>query len=244
MRLLTLLFGLASIAWGVAVLPTLWRQSSLEQLALSIVDRSAYRPGAVASMTPDVEAAEQDPYCRPEALRGAAVVRLRLVEDAMGAGERQAIDADLSALQTTIRSSLSCSPADPFLWMTLSWLEGARQGFNEDQLRYLRLSYSLGPNEGWVAARRNRLALSMFERLPPDLAEAALSEFARMLDSGFYEDPIAIFTGPGWRLRDQLLPRLKDVAERYRDAFYKALYQRGYDIEVPGIARRDPRPWY
>jgi hypothetical protein len=244
MRLLTLLFGLASIAWGVAVFPTFWRQASLEDIALSIIDRGSYKPAALVSIMPDVEAAERDPYCRPEALRGAAVVRLRLVEDAMGAGERKAIDSDLSALETTIRSSLACSPADPFLWMTLSWLDGAREGFSDDQLRFLRLSYALGSNEGWVAARRNRLALSMFERLPPDLADSALNEFARMLDSGFYYEPIAIFTGPGWRLRDQLLPRLKNVAERYRDAFAKALYQRGYDVDVPGIPRRDPRPWY
>jgi hypothetical protein len=244
MRLLTLLFAILSIAWGAATIPRFWRQSSLEQIALSIIDRNAYELNSLASMMPDVEAAEQDSYCRPEAIRAAAIVRLRLAEDAMGAGARGAIDADLSALEVTIRSSLSCSPADPFLWMTLSWLNGAREGFNEDQLRFLRLSYTLGPNEGWIAARRNRFALSMFERLPPDLAEAALSEFARMLDNGFYDDPIAIFTGPGWRLRDQLLPRLKDVAERYRDAFAKALYQRGFNVAVPGIAPRDPRPWY
>jgi hypothetical protein len=243
-RILALLFGLASIAWGAAAFPAFSRYSSLERLSLGIIDRNAYKPKALASVIPEVEAAEHDPYCRPEALRGAAVVRLRLAEDAMGRGEREAIDADLQALDRTTRSALSCSPADPFLWMTLSWLEGARQGLNPDQLQFLRLSYSHGPNEGWVAARRNRLALSMFERLPSDLADAALDEFARMLGSGIYSETIAIFTGPGWRIRDKLLPRLAHVAEQYRDAFAKALYQQGYDVDVPGIPRRDPRPWY
>jgi hypothetical protein len=243
MRFLALFVGLAAVAWGGAVLPVFWRQSALDALALGIVDRNAYKPAALASMTSDVETVERDPYCRPEALRGAAVVRLRLAEDALGNGERERIDDDLQRLDKTIRASLACSPADPFLWMILSWLTGTREGFSEDQLHFLRLSYALGPNEGWVAARRNRLALSMFERLPPDLADDALNEFARMMDSGFYDDTLAIFIGPGWPLRDKLLARLTGVQERYRDAFAQALYRGGYDVDVPGIPRRDPRPW-
>jgi hypothetical protein len=243
MRILILLFGLASIVWGVAAFPALSRYSSLERLSLGIIDRNDYKPEALASMTSDVEAAEQESYCRPEALRSAAVVRLRLAEDAIGRGKRDAIDADLTALYRSTRSALSCSPANPFLWMTLSWLEGAREGFNRDQLQFLRLSYSLGPNEGWVAVRRSRLALAMFERLPPDLADAALDEFARMIDSGIFVETIAIFTGPGWQIRDKLLARLAHVAERHRDAFAKALYRQGYDVDLPGIPHRDPRPW-
>jgi hypothetical protein len=54
---------------------------------------------------------------------------------------------------------------------------------------------------------------------------------------------VAIFTGPGWRERALLLPGLKDVAERNRQAFARALYKLGYDVDVPGIARPDPRPW-
>jgi hypothetical protein len=244
MRLLTALFGLAAIAWGISAYPALSRYAPLEQLSLGIIDRYAYKPEALAEVTPAVLFAEHDPYCRPEALRGAAVVRLRLAEDAIGKGARDAIDADLQALDRTTRQALSCSPADPFLWMALSWLDGAREGFNPDQLQFLRLSYSLGPNEGWVVARRNRLALSMFERLPADLADAALDEFARMVGSGIFEDAIAIFTGPGWPIRDKLLPRLAKVGERSREAFAKALYHEGYEVEVPGIPRPDFRPWY
>jgi hypothetical protein len=244
MRILTLLFGLASIAWGVAAFPALSRYASLEQISLGIIDRNAFGRKALASVIPSVEAAEHDPYCRPEALRGAAVIRLRLAEDAMGRGEREAIDSDLQAVDRTTRSALSCSPADPFLWMVLSWVEGARQGFNQDLLDFLRLSYSLGPNEGWVAARRNRLALSTFERLPSDLADSALDEFVRMLGGGLYQETIAIFTGPGWPIRDKLLSRFAQIPERYREAFAKALYELGYDVDVPGIPRRDPRPWY
>jgi hypothetical protein len=115
---------------------------------------------------------------------------------------------------------------------------------NLDRLRFLWLSYSLGPNEGWIAVRRNRLALSVFEALPPDLAEAALNEFARMLKSGLYDDTMSIFIGPGWAIRDQLLSHLTSVPKRYREEFARGLDQRGYDVAVPGVAHRDRRPWH
>jgi hypothetical protein len=244
MRILMLLLGLAGIMWGGTTFPIFWRYASLERLSLGIVDRYAYSPKALALVLPEVEAAEHDSYCRAEALRGAAIVRLRLAEDTLARGEREAIDGDFANLDRTTRQALACSPADSFLWMTLSWLQGAREGFSEDQLQLLRMSYLLGPNEGWVAVRRNRMALSMFERLTPDLEEAALDEFARMLGSGIFSEAIAIFVGPGWPIRDKLLPRLAHVGQAYRDLFAKMLYERGYDVDVPGTARRDPRPWY
>jgi hypothetical protein len=127
--------------------------------------------------------------------------------------------------------------------MVMAWLDGATTGLRPVQLEYLRLSYRLGPNEGWVAARRNRLALAIFERLPPDLAEAAVSEFARLVDGWVYPDSIALFTGPGWPIHDRLLASLKDVGELQREAFAKALYTQGYDVAVPGITAPEARPW-
>jgi hypothetical protein len=243
-RLFVVLSGLVAIAWGASTLPMFWREATLERIAGRIIDRDVFKPGALEPLLPEVAAAEQARTCRPEALRSAAIIRMRMAESAMAAGERQEIDGRLSSLQDTIRRSLACSPADPFLWMVLAWVEGAREGFRLEQLQYLRLSYRLGPNEGWVAARRNRLALATFERLPPDLADAAVNEFAHMVDSWIYGETLAIFTGPGWPIRDRLLASLKDIGERQREAFAKALYAQGYDIKVPGITPRDPRPWY
>ena len=35
----------------------------------------------------------------------------------------------------------------------------------------------------------------------------------------------------------------RTLPEVRRDAFAKALYAEGYDVEVPGVPRRDARPW-
>jgi hypothetical protein len=242
----TWLLALAGAAtlWGVAVLPAFWRQSALERTATHVLAGDPFKSELLEALIPAVEAAEQADYCRPEATRSAAIIRLRLAEQAVAEGERMAIDSRLAALRDSIRRSLACSPADPFLWVVLYWVESARNGFQPGYLDYLRLSYRLGPNEGWIGVKRNAFALAVFERLPPDIADTAIGEFAGLLDAGFYEDTVAIFTGPGWQVRDRLLPRLKQVAERYRQMFAKGLYARGYDVTVPGIQLPDPRPWH
>jgi hypothetical protein len=170
MRLLTLCFGVVSFAWSIITFPTRWRQWSSG--TFGIIDRNAYESKALALMMPQAEACERGPYCGPEALRSTPLLKSRLLEDAMGAGEREVIDIGLVALD-----------------------------------------------------------------------ESALNEFARMLRSGFYEETIAKFIGPGWSIRDRLLSHLVDVPKRNREVFAKGLDQRGYDVAVPGIAHQDPRPW-
>jgi hypothetical protein len=169
---------------------------------------------------------------------------LRIAENVLATAAREDIDAALHALEGSVRRSLACAAADPFLWTMLAWLDGTRNGFRPAQLQDLRFSYRLGPNEGWIAARRSRFALSIFGRLPPDLADSVTAEFARMVESWLHWDTLSIFTGPGWPIHDRLLAALKNVGERQREAFYTALYTQGYNVVVPGIAAREPRPWY
>jgi hypothetical protein len=242
-RVFTLGLGIAAIAWGATTFPVFWREAVILRTASHIADRDSFKPNAVGLLLPAVEQIEQDSYCRPEAARGAAIVRLRVAENAMAGGERGAIDPNFTALRGSLVNALECAPADAFLWMVLAWLDGAREGLRPEQLQELRLSYQLGPNEGWIAARRNRFALSMFERLPANLADAAVDEFAHLVDSWFIDDAVAILSGPGWPIRERLLAHLESVGPRQRETFARALYLRGHDLAVPGVARRDPRPW-
>jgi hypothetical protein len=217
------------------------RQTTIERVAAHVVDGDPFKSEVLAALVPQVDTAERAERCRPSALHSAAIIRARIAEQALFDGGD--IDASLHSLDDSIHRSLACSPADPFLWFVLYWVESNRNGFQADYLNYLRLSYQLGPNEAWIALKRNRYVLAVFQRLPPDLAKMAITEFAKLLDAGFYAETVAIFTGPGWRERALLLPGLKDVAERHRQAFARALYKLGYDIDVPGIARPEQRPW-
>jgi hypothetical protein len=192
-------------------------------------------------LMPQVEVAERAEPCNPVVTHSTAIILTRMAEQAVVDGDN--IDTQLNALRSSIRRSLACSPADPFLWVVLYWVEINQNGFQPGYLKYLRLSYQLGPNEGWIALKRNGYALAIFHQLPPDIADMALAEFPRLLDSGFDIEAFNIFIGPGWSHRALLLPHLKGVAEIHREALARALYKAGYDVIVPGITLPDPRPW-
>jgi hypothetical protein len=233
--------GILAVAWGTQVMPVFARQAPIEAVAARVVSGDPFKSEVLATLMPEVEAAERAERCRPAALHSAAIIRTRITEQALYDGGN--VDASLRSLSDSIHRSLACSSADPFLWFVLYWVESNRNGFQAGYLSYLRLSYQLGPNESWVALKRNRYALAVFQRLPPDLARMSITEFARLLDTGFYAETVATFAGPGWPERALLLPALKNVTERHRQAFARALYKLGYDVDVPGIARPDPRPW-
>ena len=84
-----------------------------------------------------------------------------------------------------------------------------KRAFGFDNFRILRMSYRLGPNEAWIALKRNRIAFARFRRLPPDLAEDAIDEFTRLVKANFIDQAVDIFTGPAWPERDLLLSRLE-----------------------------------
>jgi hypothetical protein len=184
-RTILVTFGCAAVAWGLYALPVFARQTPIERVATHVIGGDPFRPKVLAATMPLVEAAEQAEQCRPVALRSAAIIRTRVAEQAIVDGED--IDASLSALRNSIRRSLTCSPTDPFMWVVLYWVECAERGFQPNYLEYLRLSYRLGPNEGWIGLRRNGLTLAVFGQLPPDLAEKATEEFVGLLDSGFFD---------------------------------------------------------
>jgi hypothetical protein len=233
-------FGAGAIAWGAALFPIFWRDAPMEGMARRVAFGDAFRMEVLASELPTVERAESSPYCRPAAIRGAAVIRTRLVELAMATGDRDLIDSGVEAARRSIRDALACSPADPLLWMSLYWVEGVR-GTSQPDVGYLRMSYRLGPNEGWIAVTRNRIAFALFDKLPPDLAEDAIHELVGLIETEEYDIAVRIFTGPAWPVRDAILPRLAGVSFDHRRAFANAVYAAGDDVAVPGVTPPGPR---
>jgi len=242
-RLVIVLFGAAAIVWAASVLPELWRYPGLERIADHIIAGDLFKTKVLATLMPVVEAAERERVCDPAALRAAAILRLRLFEISLVGDEYDALDPQLQALQETTRRALYCLPSDSFLWVMLYWVDLNQNGYGPKDREYLRLSYSLGPNEGWIALKRNEMALATFDRLPLKMRDMVVAEFANLLNSGFENETQAILVGPGWKVRDRLLASLKDVKEIDRQDFAKALYHNGYDIAVPGVTLSDPRPW-
>lgn len=238
-RGLVVILGCIAIWWGILVFPVFWQQSSAERIAKRIITGEPFKAKALSAQL-SAAGSEKTMFCRPAALQSAAIIQLRVAEAAAG-GAIKKDEGHLNLLDSAIRSSLSCAPADPFLWLVLFAVETAKNGYEPEYLRYLRMSYDLGPNEGWIVLRRNPVALASIERLPADLAESAIGEFARLIADTHYEEAAEIFKGAAWRARDAILPKLAFLPQRNREAFAEALYRRDLDASVPGVASPDSK---
>jgi hypothetical protein len=241
-RIPLILLGALAIGWGVLVLPKFWQQAVLEQTAMHIMRDETFKTESLLGLLPLVEAVEGAEHCEPTSQRNAVMVRLRIVEQMLSSNQLQDLADQQNALRKSTRAALACAPVDAFLWLTLFRAELATSGLSDDLFRYLRLSYRLGPNEGWIALKRNYFALGMFEDLPTDLNARALDEFARLLNDGLYDDVLQLLLGPGWRLRDTLLAHLDGVAPEHRRNFARLLRAGGYPAEIPGVVLPRERP--
>jgi hypothetical protein len=239
-----LLVGLGCLGalWGAAAFAEAWRDSGVDHIAQRVVMGEPFRLDVLLEQVPMLDAIEAEAACRPEALRNASIVRLRIAESTLLGGDVSHLDERMDALRSAIVRSLSCSPSDSFLWLGLYWEQTVTSGFVPDDLKLLRMSYELGPNEGWIIVKRNPLALSVYSRLPPDLAELALGEFSKLFEPRLLPVAADILTGPGWPIRDLLLARIANKPQDERQAFSNLLRSRGFDIAVPGVTQKE-RPW-
>jgi hypothetical protein len=224
-----MLVGLVGIVWGVSEFPTLRQESTIKKIADRILVGDVYKYDTLLKQSSLVEPRQNPELCRPLTVRSAAVIRLRLAEisdnSALGptpVRTNLAVDA--------IRQSLACSPADPFFWLALYALEPSAP------LNYLTTSYRLGPNEGWIALKRNPVAFANFDELPDDLRRIVVQEFVRIMEMDTIDDAMKIFVGPAWDNRELILSQMDRVPLPQRQKFQAALTSAGYDVLVPGTS--------
>jgi hypothetical protein len=241
MRLLAAVFGLAALAWAAIVLPQVWGAASAESLARRFIGGDSFREEAMTEAITTATAAARWPL--PAAQRAEAVLRLSLAERALARTDVAASDARLAQTATAVDAALTLAPADAYLWLLRYWLAETRDGFNPAQLKDLAASYELGPREGWIAIRRNALALRRFTRLDDAAQQRVVAEFAGMVASELVAEAGRNLAGPGWPIRERLLAGLADVDLVPKQALVKLLRNDGVRIEVPGMPEREERPW-
>lgn len=242
-RTLLLALGLCAMGWGAAAAFVPRQDIFLQRVAKSIIAGDPLKTDFLLAILPAVDAVEAREFCHPLGLHGAAIVRLRLFEDALSAGERDQLEAKSSSLRRAIRASLACGPADPYLWLVLFWLETTQDGFKPHHMRYLEMSYRLGPNEGWISLKRAGIALANWQRLPAALADATTSEFAALVANGAHRFAVSLLQGPGWPARDTLVAGLRPLPEHTRERFQNEIYREGLLLKVPGVVQDDKPAW-
>jgi hypothetical protein len=244
LRSFIVILGAVGILWGVMVTPIFFREFPIEHIASQIAAGEPFKNETLSQQLPNVQAAEHSLNCSPSALRSAVFIRFGIVGNINSSNDKDRLDENMSSLRNSIRLSLYCSPSDSILWLMYYWVQITQFGNSSEQIRYLRMSYRLGPNEAWIGLIRNRLAFAIFEQLPPDLAENAINEFIGLLETGrLYRQVAEIYMGPAWHVRKFLLPRLSAISDRKREAFMYQLSRLGYDASLPGIDKSNRRPW-
>jgi hypothetical protein len=242
-RIFLWLLGSGAIAWAAFVLPLFWQQATLSRVASELLQGHSFKIQWVLREAQEAEAAQQSSFCDPTILHDAVVLHLAILDDAMSASNKTLVNSAYSPLYDSTRRALSCAPADPFAWLTLFWLDFSKYGFERDNATYLRLSYALGPNEGWIALRRSRLAIALFPRLPADLADDAIDEFIRLVDTGtLYSETAGIFASATPAVQSRLLERIKSAKAVPRQIFARTLYDEGFDVKILGIDG-PAQPW-
>jgi hypothetical protein len=228
LRAFAMLVGLIGIGWGVSEFSALRQESTIKKIADRILVGEVYKYEILLKQASLVDPAQRPELCRPLTVRGAAVIRLRLAEISDTAALGPAPVRTNLALDA-IRESLACSPADPFFWLALYALQPSAP------LNYLTASYRLGPNEGWIALRRNSVAFANFDELPEDLRRIVVQEFVRIVEMDYsIDDAVKIFVGPAWDQRELILSQMDRVPLERRQQLQAALTGKGYDVLVPG----------
>ena len=237
-RALLFILGCGAIWWGAVVLPVFRQQSSANHIAERIISGEPFKLQTLSEQLSILAASKRPTVCRPVALQSAAIIQLRIAEPAGGGLLKD--ESHLGLVEDAIRSSLSCVPADPFLWLVFFAVQNAKNGFNPEHMKYLRMSYDLGPNEGWILAKRSPVAIAELERLPPDLAGNAIHEFLRLVDSWYYKQAVDIFCRTTTARRDKILPKLVTLPLRVRNRFADSVDDCGLDVKVPGVESVEP----
>ncbi len=239
------LLGLGAVIWGGFALPLFWQQAPVNGVASAILRGHTFKMQWLSAATRQAEAAEQSAFCNPTALHDAVVLRLDALDEAITATNQTLVDSAYGPLYDATRRALSCAPADSFVWLALFWLDAGKHGFDSHNANYLRLSYALGPNESWIALWRSRLAFALFERLPTDLADDAIDEFIKLVDTErLYPETAAIFDSAGSTAQSRIVAHLKTAKNVPRQIFMRTLQDKGMNVDIPNVDKPGGlRPW-
>ena len=233
-RTFVFMLGLAAVAWGGILLPRFWYQGPLDRTAAEILQGHTFKAKSLLAETRLAEEAQQTSVCNPTDLHSAVILRLGILNETMAAADQSLFESYSGNLHDAIQKALFCTPADSFVWLTLVWLDVRRHGFEPRDANYLRLSYDLGPNEAWIGLWRTRIAIALFQQLPPDLSERATSEFVKLVNTGwFYRETAQIFGRAAPAAQVRILDELKTATPIARQNFARALYDEGLDAKVP-----------
>lgn len=236
--------GLAGVVWSLVSVPLLQPALLAKETASQILSNDHFKPGVLKDILAVVEATKNPIVSRSDTMRAVALIRVRIAEGAMGRNDPAEADRQASVADEQIRASLEFSPADSLFWLLLYSVDIQGRGFDQQSLKYMEQSYISGPREGWIALRRNRSALAVFEMLNAATQEAVILEFTAEVRDGYPQEAADALTSVGWASRERLVGALANTDIASRETFAKAIARTGAVVSVPGIILDKDRLWH
>jgi hypothetical protein len=235
--------GVVAIGWGVFFLPLFWQQGPLNRVASQVREGHTFKRQTLLGEGRRLEAVEQKSFCNPTELLDLVVLHVAILNNATAGADRTLLDSDYAAADDAARKALYCEPSDSFAWLVLFWIDASKYGVDTKNVHYLRMSYAFGPNEGWIARWRNRLAIAVFQQLPSELEDRAVVEFGKLLETGeMYAEAASIYASAAPEVQSRLVAQLKTAKAAPRRVFAATLYDKGFDVDIPGF-EKPARPW-
>lgn len=182
-RLLLLILASAGLALGLAVGTRSAEDRHVVSFSERILAGEIFSAQTLERQAARAEALSGSAACG-RAHRAAAVIAVRLAEDALSRADPLAFDAASALARRTAEKALTCFPRDAYLWLARYWLDSLTSGVADAQA--LALSYRFAPREPWVAVNRARVVAPLFDNLPPDLQRAAAAELGDLVEFSLY----------------------------------------------------------
>ena len=230
----------AAMIWTLAVFPKFWSEAPIIEAATHIINGEVYKPQAMETLVAVLDS-DRNVTLRPSDLSKAAIIRLRLAEDAIPGSNKQIADRRIDLAIESVNEALANTPSESFQWLALFRLENALSGFKTQNLRYLQMSYALDPRAAWIAVKRAPLALAFYPELPAPLADAVIIEFLGLVRSQLYNEAAIIIKGTTGPIRTVLLASLDELKEAERHPLDKLLYESNVTDAPP--ASTEKRLW-
>jgi hypothetical protein len=234
---MTLVVGISAIVWAVHVFPLFRAEALLGDLAWSAITGEDFGDAQLGTIRGAVEEATTTGLDSPNNT-SIAMIRLFLVDRGLKAGKGS--PADIVQLETAVGDALAEAPTNSFTWLIADWLRRRKGGAMADDMTMLRMSYQTGPNEGWVAVKRNPVAVSRLSSLPGGLVDITLAEFAKMVGAGLFQEAAGVLADADPAVRERLLATLVDIDEDNRRQFARVLVSKDIQANVPGVEQRAP----
>lgn len=225
--------GVSAVVWSVSAFPVFRVEQPLADAAQSALSGERFGEAQLGQMK-NVLSLAASARLRASGLTSVAIIELFLVENELREGRTS--PPAMAKLQSDLSAALAAAPTNSFLWLVGDWLRRKDSEGSTGNFDLLAMSYRTAPNEAWIAAKRNYVALASFSSLPSALADQAVSEFGGIVRARLYDQAADVLAGPGWPIREKLLNSLADLDEEDRRGFARILTSRDIEgVQVPGV---------